>query len=307
MEIKMSFLTELMPHIFNGLNLGLLYAIIALGFTLIVSQMELINMAHGSLFALGAYFALAILGQTDSFNNAPHPGLFMYIGALLLAALFVGVLGMGLEIPMRRTYGKKPLYGLLLTFGASYVIEELIRVVYGTTEAYIKIPTVLSGSIMLGSISFSQYRFFASAMAIILIIALWFLIEKTKLGAIIKAGAYDSEMVLALGINLKTLRMIVFGLGAFLAAVAGVVIAPIWGIRPHMGQNAVLPAFLIVALGGVGSFWGTITAAMIIGMGTGLTGAYASDWSMVSMFITLLLVLTFRSRGLAGKRSRLDE
>lgn len=303
----MSFLFELLPHLFNGLNLGLLYALIALGFTLIVSQMELINLAHGSLFALGAYFALTILGQTNPFRAVSSPGLLFYIVALFGGALAVGFAGMALEIPMRRTYGKKPLYGLLLTFGASYVIEELIRNTYGTAEKYMNTPAVLSGSLLLGEISFSQYRLFTSGIALVLIFSLWFLIERTRLGAIIKAGAYDSEMVMALGINLKTLRMIIFGLGAFLAAMAGIIIAPIWGIRPHMGNDAVLPAFLIVVLGGVGSFWGTIIAALIVGIATGITGAYASDWSMVSMFVALVLVLAFRSRGIAGKRSRLDE
>ncbi len=300
------FVTELLPHVVNGLNLGLLYAIIALGFTLIVSQMELINLAHGSLFALGAYFALSVMGQTGAFNVAAKPSVAFYLLALVLAGIGVAVVGMALEFPMRRTYGKKPLYGLLLTFGASYVIEELIRQTYGTEEMQMKLPEVFTGSLQVGQLAFSQYRLVTSIIAVVLIMSLWLLIEKTKLGAIIKAGAYDSEMVMAMGINLKTLRMLVFGLGALLASTAGVILAPVWGIRPHMGMDAVLPAFLIVALGGVGSFWGTVLAAVLIGEAVGITGAYASGWSMVSMYVTLVLVLTFRRRGFFGKRSALD-
>jgi branched-subunit amino acid ABC-type transport system permease component len=256
---------------------------------------------------LGAYFALSVLGQQGAFNIAARPTVILFLGALIVAGLGVAVVGMVLELPMRRTYGKKPLYGLLLTFGASYVFEEIIRQTYGTEEMRMKVPELFTGSFQVGALGFSQYRLVTSLIALVLIIGLWLIIEKTRLGAIIKAGAYDSEMVMALGINLKTLRMLVFGLGAMLAAFAGVILAPVWGVRPHMGMDAVLPAFLIVALGGVGSFWGTVIGALMIGEAVGITGAYASDWSVVSMYVTLVLVLAVRRRGLFGKRSALDE
>ena len=308
----MDFLAQLLPHVVNGVSLGLLFALIALGFMLIVGVMETINLAHGSLFALGMYVAL--------FIAAPQLGMFpelqasymalpvglRYLLALLLAPVFVGIFGMGLELCMRRTYGRDPLYGLLLTFGAALVIEEGIRLVWGSSEKQIPLPEAISGAVLLGDLIYSRYRFFASGFAVLMIFVLWLFLQKTPYGAIIKAGAHDSEMVRALGINLSRLRLFVFGLGVALAAIAGVVLAPIWGVRPHVGVDAVVPAFLIIVLGGVGSLWGAVIAGLMVGMVVGLTGAYASEWSLMSMYLLFIAVVTFRSRGLFGKKSVLD-
>ncbi len=308
----MAFIANLLPHLLNGVALGLLFALIALGFMLIVGVMETINLAHGSLFALGMYAAL--------FFVAPQLGWFpelqawymalaletRYLVALLLAPVCVGLFGMLLELCLRRTYGRDPLYGLLLTFGAALVIEEGIRLVWGSTEKQLQLPQAISGAFLLGDLIYSKYRFFASGFAVLMILALWLFLEKTPFGAIIKAGAHDSEMVRALGINLARLRLLVFGLGVALAAVAGVVMAPIWGIRPHVGVDAVVPAFLIIVLGGVGSLWGAVIAGLMVGMVVGLTGAYASEWSLMSMYLLFIAVVTFRSRGLFGKKSVLD-
>jgi len=139
-----------------------------------------------------------------------------------------------------------------------------------------------------------------------MIALLWLFIERTPYGSIIKAGAHDSEIVRALGINLSRLRLFVFALGAGLAGIAGIVMAPIWGIRPHVGVDAVVPAFLIIVLGGVGSFWGAVLASVLVGLAVGLTGAYASEWSLLSMYLLLIAVVTFRARGLFGKKSVLE-
>ena len=308
----MDFLLQLIPHLVNGISLGLLFALIALGFMLIVGVMETINLAHGSLFALGMYFALFLI--------APKLGMFpnlqawymslplgtRYLVALILAPILVGIFGMLLELCMRRTYGRDPLYGLLLTFGAALVIEEVIRLVWGSSEKQLMLPELISGAFLMGDLVYSKYRFFASGFAILMIVLLWVFLQKTPYGAIIKAGAHDSEMVRALGINLSRLRLFVFGLGVALAAIAGVVMAPIWGIRPHVGVDAVVPAFLIIVLGGVGSLWGAVIAGLMVGMVVGLTGSYASEWSLMSMYLLFIAVVTFRSRGLFGKKSVLD-
>lgn len=281
----MDFLFQLLPHLVNGVSLGLLFALIALGFMLIVGVMETINLAHGSLFALGMYFAFFLVApQLGMFPNlqAWYMGFSLetrYLIALVLAPVFVGLFGMLLELCLRRTYGRDPLYGLLLTFGAALVIEEGIRVVWGSSEKQLPLPPVISGAFMLGDLIYSRYRFFASGFAVVMIFLLWVFLQKTPYGAIIKAGAHDSEMVRALGINLSRLRLFVFGLGVALAAISGVVMAPIWGIRPHVGVDAVVPAFLIIVLGGVGSLWGAVIAGLMVGMVVGLTGAYASEWS----------------------------
>lgn len=303
---------DLLPHLVNGVSLGLLFALIALGFMLIVGVMETINLAHGSLFALGMYFALFFVSpQLGWFPNlqAAYMALPLgtrYLVALFLAPVFVGLFGMLLELCMRRTYGRDPLYGLLLTFGAALVIEEVIRLTWGSNEKQLPLPEAISGAFLLGDLVYSKYRFFASAFAVFAIFALWLFLEKTPYGAIIKAGAHDSEMVRALGINLSRLRLFVFAIGVGLAAIAGVVMAPIWGIRPHVGVDAVVPAFLIIVLGGVGSLWGAVLAGLMVGMVVGLTGAYASEWSLLSMYLLFIAVVTFRSRGLFGKKSVLD-
>ena len=194
----------------------------------------------------------------------------------------------------------------VLTFGAALVLEELIRIVWGSNEKQLPLPDAISGAFMLGDLLYARYRLFASGFAIVMIVLLWLFLEKTPYGAMIKAGAHDSEMVRALGINLPRLRLFVFALGVGLAAIAGVVMAPIWGIRPQVGVDAVVPAFLIIVLGGVGSLWGAVTAGLLVGLAVGLTGAYASEWSLLSMYLLFIAIVTFRSRGLFGKKSVLD-
>jgi branched-subunit amino acid ABC-type transport system permease component len=308
----MDWLLNLLPHLVNGVSLGLLFALIALGFMLIVGVMEAINLAHGSLFALGMYFALFFVSpQLGWFPGLQAWYLGLPIGtryglALLLAPVAVGIFGMLLELCMRRTYGRDPLYGLLLTFGAALVIEEMIRLVWGSNEQQLQLPQAISGAVLLGDLIYSRYRFFAAGFAVLMILALWLFLEKTPYGAIIKAGAHDSEMVRALGINLSRLRLLVFAIGVALAAIAGVVMAPIWGIRPHVGVDAVVPAFLIIVLGGVGSLWGAVIAGLMVGMVVGISGAYASEWSLMSMYLLFIAIVTFRSRGLFGKKSVLD-
>jgi branched-chain amino acid transport system permease protein len=147
---------------------------------------------------------------------------------------------------------------------------------------------------------------FAAAFALLAIAAVWLFLEKTPYGAIIKAGSHDSEMVRALGYDLSKLRLLVFGLGAGLAGLAGIIMVPIWGLRPHVGVDVVIPAFLIIVLGGVGSFWGAVVAAILVGLSVGITGAYASAWSMMSMYILLILVVGVRAWGLFGKKSALE-
>jgi branched-chain amino acid transport system permease protein len=291
----LDFVNNLLPHLLNGISLGLLFALIALGFMLIVGVMEVINLAHGSLFALGAYVAIFLLGLK-----------FPFYAAFLLAPLLVALVGMALEICMRRTYGKDALYGLLLTFGAALVIEEIIRLIWGSGEKQLAVPPELSGAMLIGGLIYAKYRLFASLAAVAMIVLLWLFLEKTPYGAMIKAGAHDSEMVRALGINLTRLRLFVFALGTALAAVAGIVMAPIWGVRPHMGVDAVVPAFLIIVLGGVGSFWGAVLAGIMVGIVVGVTGAYASEWSLLSMYLLLIALVTFRARGLFGKKTALE-
>jgi branched-subunit amino acid ABC-type transport system permease component len=305
-------MTEILPHILNGLTLGLLFALIALGFTLIVGVMEVINLAHGSLFALGAYFALTILGGGWFADTAfgmwwlSLPLEQRYITALVFAPLLAALAGMMLELCLRPTYGKAPLYGLLLTFGAALVIEETIRLTWGSGEQHLQVPQAINGPVLVGGFIYSKYKFFAAAFSAAAIGAVWLFLERTPYGAIIKAGAHDSEMVRALGYDLSKLRLMVFGFGASLAGLAGIVMVPIWGLRPHVGIDVVIPAFLIIVIGGIGSFWGAVIAALMVGLAVGITGAYAGAWATMSMYILLILVVGVRARGLLGRKSALE-
>jgi branched-chain amino acid transport system permease protein len=305
-------LFDLLPHLVNGLTLGLLFALIALGFMLIVGLMEQINLAHGSLFALGAYFAMQLMGPRPPMPAElakawlALPLGWRYAVTLVVAPLLVGLVGIAIEFCMRRTYGKDPLYGLLLTLGAAMVIEETIRLVWGTRDYVLQVPQAVSGGFLFQDLIWSTYRFYAAGFAIAIIALVWLVIERTPFGARVKAGAHDSEMVRALGVNLSRLRLLVFVFGSILAAVAGIIVAPIWGIRPHMGVDAVIPAFLVIVLGGVGSFWGAVIAGLLVGLAVGLTGAYASEWSLLSMYVLLVAVVSVRARGLWGKKSVLE-
>ncbi len=301
---------NLLPHIVNGVALGVLFGLLALGFMLIVGVMEVINLAHGSLFALGAYVAVEIvaprwLGDAGAVYRQLPLGL-RYGLALILAPLIVGLLGMGLERLVRRTYGKKAEFGLLLTFGAALVLEEGIRIVWGPGEQNLPVPESVNGGFVVGGLIYSKYRFFAAILGVILMALVWLFLEKTPYGARVKAGAHDSEMVRALGINIGRLRVFVFGLGSALAAIAGIILTPIWGLRPHVGVDAVIPAFLIIVLGGVGSFWGAVIAGQLVGIAVGITGGFAAEWSMMSMYLLLIVVLSIRARGLMGKKSALE-
>jgi branched-subunit amino acid ABC-type transport system permease component len=274
--------------------------------------MEVINLAHGTLFALGAYFALATIGGTwfaGTGFGAWWLGLPLgtrYAVALVVGPLLAAAVGIVLELCLRPTYGKPPLYGLLLTFGAALVIEETIRLVWGTGEQSLTVPQTMNGAFLMGGLIFSKYKFYAAGFAILAIFLVWLLLEKTAYGAIIKAGAHDSEMVRALGYDLAKLRLAVFAFGAAMAGLAGIIMAPIWGLRPHIGVDVVIPAFLIIVIGGVGSFRGAVTAARLVGMSVGITGAYAPAWSMLSMYLLLIAVVGVRARGLLGRKSALE-
>lgn len=305
-------MTMLAPHMFNGLTLGLLFALIALGFTLIVGVMEVINLAHGSLFALGAYFALSTIGG-DWFGSTGFgqwwltlPLAARYVVALIAGPILAAGAGLMLELCLRPTYGKAPLYGLLLTFGAALVIEELIRILWGSGEQSLSVPDAINGAFIMGGAIYSKYKFFAAAISGAAILGVWLFLERTPFGAIIKAGTHDSEMVRALGYNLTKLRFLVFGFGAALAGLAGIVMVPIWGLRPHVGVDVVIPAFLIIVIGGVGSFWGAVLAAILVGLAVGIVGAYVPSWSLMSMYLLLIAVVGFRARGLLGRKSVLE-
>jgi branched-chain amino acid transport system permease protein len=287
-------LTEVATHLLNGVVLGLLYAVIALGFMLILGTMEIINFSHGVLFALGGYFALTL---------SPWVG---WLGALVLAPLLVGLVGLVLELGVRRTYGRDPLFGLLFTFGAALALEEVIRIVWGPRGYTVSAPAFAAGPFHLGFLYYSKYRVLVAVVAVALLALVWWFIEKTPYGAIIKAGAHDGEMVRALGINLTRMRNLVFGLGTALAGVAGVIAAPMWSLKPTIGAEAVMPAFIVVVIGGIGSFWGAVVGGLLVGLVSGLSNFVIPRGSIMVMYLLMTAILLLRPRGLAGQKSMLE-
>jgi branched-chain amino acid transport system permease protein len=287
-------LAEVATHLLNGVVLGLLYAVIALGFMLILGTMEIINFSHGVLFALGGYFALTL---------SPWVG---WLGALVLAPLLVGLVGLVLELGVRRTYGRDPLFGLLFTFGAALALEEVIRIVWGPRGYTVSAPAFAAGPFHLGFLYYSKYRVLVAVVAVALLALVWWFIERTPYGAIIKAGAHDGEMVRALGIDLTRMRNLVFGLGTALAGVAGVVAAPMWSLKPTIGAEAVMPAFIVVVIGGIGSFWGAVVGGLLVGLVSGLSNFVIPRGSIMVMYLLMTAILLLRPRGLAGQKSMLE-
>jgi branched-chain amino acid transport system permease protein len=290
----MSLAAELITQLLNGLVLGLLYAIIALGFMLILGTMEVINFAHGVLFAFGGYFAMAL---------QPHVGWWLALG---LAPIGVGLVGLLMEFGVRRTYGRDPLFGLLFTFGAALALEEVIRIVWGPRGYTISPPVFLSGPFRLGLLFTSKYRIAVAILAVVLLALVWWFLERTPYGAIIKAGAHDSEMVRALGIDLTRMRNLVFAFGAAMAGVAGVISAPMWSLKPTIGAEAVMPAFIVVVIGGIGSFWGAVIGGLMVGTVSGLSNLLVPRGSILVMYVLMTAVLLWRPRGLLGQKSMLE-
>jgi len=293
------FLGEFSTFAMIGLVNGLIYAVVALGFTLVLGVMQVINFTHGVLFAFGAYFSFTI----QRYFQLPF-----WVG-LVFAPILVGVLGIILErVAIRRTYGGNPLFGLLLTFGMATALEAVIRMIpiWGKVGYSVKAPDFVAGSIELGFMTYSKYRLFLACLAILIIFLTWLFLEKTPYGGIIKAGAYDSEMIMALGKNLPRLRMYVFGLGAILAGIAGVIAAPIYSVKPSMGTDILMPAFIIVVLGGIGSFWGSVIGGLIVGMSKSMIVMVLPRAEDIIPYVIMALILIFRQRGLMGEKSVLE-
>ena len=285
----------IISQLFNGIILGLLYALVALGLTLILGVMEVINFVHAALFTFGAYFSLVLT---------------RYIGfwpSLIISPLFVGLLGILYEtLTFRRVYGKDPLFGLLLAFGLVLASTEVIRMIWGPTGYALNPPRELAGSINLGFMLYSKYRIFAGLFTLVLIVLMWSFLEKTTYGMVIKAGVSDSEMTGALGKNLPRVRTLVYSIGSIFAGIAGVLLAPLQGVKPDMGMAIIMPAFVVVVVGGVGSFLGTIIGSILVGLTVTIVVMVAPRISDLAMYAILAIIILKRPRGLMGEKSGLE-
>jgi branched-chain amino acid transport system permease protein len=274
----------------NGLVLGFLFVLIAVGMSIIFGMLGLVNFAHGAFFALGAYFALSL---------RPYIG---FGGVLILAPILVGIIGLAIERTLLRPlYDKEPLLSLLLTFGLALFIEELIRTLWGSMGHPFDTPAFLAGFFHYGPVFVTRYRLAVLVATVVILIAIWLFLEKTPYGRIVRAGSRDPEMVSMLGINLKRVFMFIFALGCLLAGAAGVLAAPLWSVMPSMAEQAIMPAFVVVVIGGLGSLRGAIAAGLMVGIAVALTIQFWPVAATSIMYVLMIIVLLLRPRGLFGE------
>ncbi len=274
----------------NGLVLGSLYVLIAIGLSIIFGLLGIVNFAHGAFFALGAYFGLTL------YNQFGWP-------AVVLSPIAVGLLGMVVErLLIRRLYDKDPLVSLIVTFALALLIEALTRLIWGGLGLPFNPPAALSGVFIWGPVLITKFRATVFFTTVALLIGLWAFLRYTPYGRILRAGSRDPEMVGLLGIRLPVVLTAVFGLGCALAGIAGVLAAPLWTVTPAMQENAIMPAFVVVTIGGLGSFAGAVIAGLLVGVVTTLTVQFEPAAAGGVMYAFMALVLLVRPRGLLGER-----
>jgi branched-chain amino acid transport system permease protein len=279
----------LLQQVVNGVALGMLLALMAVGLTVVLGLMRVINMAHGALYTLGAY---AVVTTFDRWG---------FVLGLLAAALTVGAAGLVVESALvRPLYRRDPLHTLLLTFGLALIVEDLVRIVWGDAPYPMSPPELLSGILLVGDVPFSKYRLFVIVVSAALMLLTWLFLARTQLGRTILAGTFDREMVRVLGIRINLLFTLVFGLGAALAGLAGALASPIRGVFPSMGSSIIMPSFVVVIIGGMGSFGGALIGGLSVGVIISLAVEFFPAGSDVVVFMLLALVLLVRPRGLFG-------
>ncbi|MDR3531948.1 MAG: branched-chain amino acid ABC transporter permease [Rhodopila sp.] len=284
------------PLLFGQLLLGLIngafYAMLSLGLAVIFGMLNIINFAHGALFMMGAFASWMLLNYVG----------IGYFPALILAPLLVGIFGIILEKTIiSRLYKLDHLYGLLLTFGLALVIEGLFRNAYGSSGMPYRIPNILQGATNLGFMYMPNYRGWVVVAALVVCLATWAIIEKTSLGATLRAATENAPLVQAFGVDVPRLITLTYGGGVALAAFAGVLAAPIYSVNPNMGTNFINTVFAVVVIGGMGSIMGSIITGFGLGVVEGLTKVFYPQASATVVFVVMVIVLLVRPRGLFGK------
>ncbi len=279
-------------QLFNGLMLGSFYVLLSLGLSIIFGMLGVVNFAHGALYMLGAYAAYTVC-YVFSQN---------FWLALIIAPLAVGVIGMIVERSLiKRLYSVPHFYNLLLTFGLMLFVEEGIRVIFTPIGKPFDAPLALAGSVDLGFMFFPKYRIFVILVTAVCALAVWLFLARTKIGAIIRAGTDDSEMVSALGIDISKIFTLVFGIGAALAGLAGVLAAPVQNVTPEMGNSILNETFVVVIIGGMGSIPGSILGGLIIGELITLGVVFWPPVANTLVFVFMAIILLVRPRGFFGR------
>jgi branched-chain amino acid transport system permease protein len=281
-------------QLFNGLALGALLALISSGLTIIYGTLGVLNLAHGALFMLGGYAGYVAYGATQSF-----------LLAVLVGALFVLVVGVAVErILIQRFYNRPAEDQILVTFGIGIVIVELVRLGFGSLGQTVPAPSWAAGVTPLGFLIYPTYRLVVLGIIAATLLALYLVLYRTRIGLVVRAGIEDGLMVNILGVNVYRTFMVVFGIGAMAAGFAGVINAPIVSIMPDMGDKVLVQSFVVVVIGGVGSFAGAVVGGLIAGEILSLTSMVNPSYSEVMLFAVMVLVLVLRPQGLFGVRGR---
>lgn len=284
-------ITFLLEQVVNGLVLGGYYLLLALGLSLIFSVGGVVNLAHGAFYAIGAYISLEVIKLAG------------FGASIFITPLAVGLLGILFErFLLRRFYTADPILSLLVTFGLAMVAEQAIRMLWGSAPLPSNMPAQFKGNVLLGDFMFSKYRLFILAVVIVVMVGIWLLLHKTSFGRVVRAGVQKPDMVAALGIRLQPYMTAIVMLGVATAALGGVLFGPIAIVHPAMGTEIMTVAFVVVVIGGLGSFWGVVLAAVLVGVVRGITIYFVPAAGEASMYILMILVLLFRPRGLLGER-----
>ena len=281
----------LLEQVLNGLLVGAYYLLIALGLSLIFALGGIVNLAHGGFYAIGAYLVVILANRIG------------FAGAFVAAPVLVALLGIVIERTLfRRFYRSDPILSLLLTFGLALVIEQGLRMIFGATPLPFSIPPELRGQVFIGDFIYSRYRLMMLGVAVAAVTATWFIVYRTAFGRVVRAGVQNPDVVGSLGISLAPYMTAIAALGVGLAGLAGVLLAPISGVHPAMGAEILTAAFVVVVIGGLGSFWGVILAALLVGVVRGITIYFNPSYGEASMYFLMALVLLLRPRGLFGER-----
>jgi len=287
-------MTELILYnVFNGLIIGAFYALMALGLSLILNLSGVINFAHGGFLTLGGYLAFVLV---------PFVGFW---GALLISPFLTAAFGLVIERMMiRPLYGRDPLYSLLLTFGLAFIFEDGTRFIWGPQTLPFSVPIWLQNQLSTQFFFLTGYRVFMVVLATVAVIGLFLILNRTRVGMRIRAGTLDLETVSVLGVNVRVLRTVNFGLGIFLAGLAGVLAAGMLGLQPTTGSELIMPSFVAIIIGGLGSLPGTLLGGLLIGVASGVTSVFFPDASEAVIYVMMGLVLLVRPRGLLGEEGR---
>ena len=280
----------LLFNITNGLIIGAFYVLMALGLSLILNLSGVINFAHGTFLALGGYVAYTV---------EPYIGFWL---ALLVAPIVIAAFGLVLErFMIRRLYGRDPLYSLLLTFGLAYIFQDFMRSVWGANGLPFTVPEFLSTPLSYDFFFLTGYRVFMMAVVVIAVGGLFLFLRYTRMGVRIRAGTLDLDTVSVLGVNVRGLRAFNFALGIFLAALSGVLAGGQLSLQPNMGDGLMMPSFVAIIVGGVGSLPGTLLGGLLIGLATGLVTMFWPAASEAVIYVIMAVVLLLRPRGLMGE------